>query len=66
MGVSITKLPGAKPKASLETDRCPKCDRHTLIAENAEHLHMGGMTDRFIRCMVCGHRGPLGGLRVVK
>lgn len=64
--VSIAKLPGARPKPLLPNDTCPKCKRATLIVERGQDIDMGGMVDRFVRCMACGHRGPLGGLRVIK
>ncbi len=66
MGVSIAKLPGAKPKPLSATDACPSCKRMTLVVCHANEAYLDGLTDRFVRCVACGHRGPLGGLRLVK
>jgi len=64
--VSIAKLPGAKPKSLLPTDTCPSCSRASLVVARGEDYALGGKIDQFVRCVFCGHKGPLGGLRVVK
>lgn len=66
MGVSIAKLPGAKPRALNTTDQCPRCNRLSLVVAPAEDAALGQHVDRFVRCVFCGFKGPLGGLRVVK
>ncbi len=66
MGVSISKLPGAKPRPRSTVDRCPKCNRSTLVAVSAGEANLADRIDAFVRCVVCDYRGPLGGLRVVK